>query len=171
MNARNLVCLVAMSLLAACACGKNRDLQEFMQEIEKNAPRRIEPLPQIQTYEPFEYAGYDLPDPFHPRKLTPAKSAGAFQPDLNRRKEPLESYPLESLQMVGTLRRGGEMFALVRADKTIYRVAKGNYMGQNFGQVVAVNDQDVQLKEVVQDSLGDWAERMSTLTLIEDNKK
>ncbi|HQZ44630.1 MAG TPA: pilus assembly protein PilP, partial [Usitatibacteraceae bacterium] len=123
-------------------------------------------------FEPFTYEGFDLPDPFKPRKINSKEGgAGGIAPDLNRRKEPLEAYPLEQLKMVGTLEQGKEMFAIVRADKTLYRVKKGNYMGQNFGLITDVTDADIKLKEIVQDSAGDWAERQSVLPLLEETGK
>ena len=85
---------------------------------------------------------------------------------MNRRKEPLEAYPLESLQMVGTLQRGKNTYALVRTtDRDVYQVKVGNYMGQNFGVIVGIGDGDIRLKELVQDGAGDWTERTSTLQL------
>ncbi|MBA2689874.1 MAG: pilus assembly protein PilP [Burkholderiales bacterium] len=159
--------------LALVGCGDSgyQDLQAFMRDAEKNSPRKIEPLPEMKAYAPFEYAGFDLPEPFRPRKLTPAKGDSAFQPDLNRRKEALESYPLESLKMVGTLQQGKEMFALVRVEKTVYRVKQGNYLGQNFGLITSIGDTDVKLKEIVQDAAGDWTERVSALQLIDESDK
>ena len=100
-----------------------------------------------------------------PRRVEP------LAPDLNRRKEPLEAFPLEQLKMVGTLSQGNDTYALVRADKTLYRVKKGNYMGQNFGLITDVNDNEIKLKEIVQDSAGDWAERQSVLPLLEEAGK
>src|SRR5690606_11352149 len=98
-------------------------------------------LPAVKPFEPFTYEGFDLPDPFKPRKLTPPKEgAGGIAPDLNRRKEPLEAFPLEQLKMVGTITQAGETYAIVRADKTLYRVKKGNYMGQNFGLITEVTE-------------------------------
>ena len=115
----------------------------------------------------------DLPDPFKPRKLAPPKegAGGGIAPDLNRRKEPLEAFPLEQLKMVGTLSQGKDTYAIVRADKTLYRVKKGNYMGQNFGLITEVTEGEIKLKEIVQDSAGDWAERQSVLPLLEEAGK
>ena len=141
-----------------------------MRDSEKGLPRRIDPLPPVKPFEPFTYEGFDLPDPFKPRKLTPPKEGGGggLAPDLNRRKEPLEAFPLEQLKMVGTLSMNNEMYAIVRADKTLYRVKKGNYMGQNFGLITDVTESEIKLKEIVQDSAGDWAERQSVLPLLEE---
>jgi type IV pilus assembly protein PilP len=127
----------------------------------------------VKPFEPFAYEGFDLPDPFKPRKLSAPKegAGGGVAPDLNRRKEPLEAFPLEQLKMVGTLSQNKETYALVRADKTLYRVKKGNYMGQNFGLITDVTESEIKLKEIVQDSAGDWAERQSVLPLLEEAGK
>ena len=126
-----------------------------------------------KPFEPFTYEGFDLPDPFTPRKLHAPKegAGGGLAPDLNRRKEPLEASPLEQLKMVGTLSQGKDTYAIVRADKTLYRVKKGNYMGQNFGLITDVTEGEIKLKEIVQDSAGDWAERQSVLPLLEEAGK
>jgi type IV pilus assembly protein PilP len=92
------------------------------------------------------------------------------RPDLNRPKEPLEAFPLDAIQMVGTLAQNKDMYALVRAGTNLFRVKKGNYMGQNFGLVTAVEEGQINLKEVVQDSGGDWVERSTMLQMSEGKK-
>jgi type IV pilus assembly protein PilP len=166
--------LPAAALVVAGCSSELDELKQFVRDSEKGLPRKIESLPSVKPFEPFTYEGFDLPDPFKPRKLTPPKDQGAgggVAPDLNRRKEPLEAFPLEQLKMVGTLSQLNETFALVRADKTLYRVKKGNYMGQNFGLITDVNEGEIKLKEIVQDSAGDWAERQSVLPLLEEASK
>jgi type IV pilus assembly protein PilP len=150
-------------------CGEGfSDLRTFVKDSEKSVTRKIEALPQVKPFAPFAYEGFDLPDPFKPRKLAiKQESAGANAPDSNRRKEPLEAFPLEQLKMVGTLNQSGTMFALVQAEKILYRVKKGNYLGQNFGLIVDITDSEIKLKEIVQDNAGDWAERESVLPLLE----
>jgi type IV pilus assembly protein PilP len=167
---KRLLLPVAVAMLAASCSSEIDELKTFVRDSEKGLPRRIDPLPPVKPFEPFTYEGFDLPDPFKPRKLTPPKEGGGggIAPDLNRRKEPLEAFPLEQLKMVGTLSMGNEMYAIVRADKTLYRVKKGNYMGQNFGLITDVTESEIKLKEIVQDSAGDWAERQSVLPLLEE---
>ena len=164
---------LCVALAAAAGCSSDiDDLKAFVKESDKRVPPKIDPLPAVKPFEPFTYEGFDLPDPFKPRKLSaPKEGAGGLAPDLTRRKEPLEAFPLEQLKMVGTLSQGNDTFALVRADKTLYRVKKGNYMGQNFGLITDVNDNEIKLKEIVQDSAGDWAERQSVLPLLEEAGK
>ncbi len=166
MNRRLMMVFLGM-LLAACS-ETNSDLKSFVKEAEKSVPRKIEALPEVKPFTPFSYDGFDLPDPFRPRKLAiKQENAGANAPDLNRRKEPLEAFPLEQLQMVGTLNQANVMYGLVRAEKTLYRVKKGNYLGQNFGLIVDITDSEIKLKEIVQDTAGDWTERESVLPLLE----
>jgi type IV pilus assembly protein PilP len=168
---RWLIVPAAAILLASCSSELD-DLRKFVKESDKGMPRKIDPLPAVKPFEPFAYEGFDLPDPFKPRKIASKEGGGGgLAPDLNRRKEPLEAYPLEQLKMVGTLQQGKEMFAIVRADKTLYRVKSGNYMGQNFGLITDITDAEIKLKEIVQDSAGDWAERQSVLPLLEETGK
>jgi type IV pilus assembly protein PilP len=169
---RLLIPIAVAGLVGGCSSEMD-ELKTFVRDSDKGLPRRIDPLPAVKPFEPFTYEGFDLPDPFKPRKLSAPKegSGGGLAPDLNRRKEPLEAFPLEQLKMVGTLSQGNDIYALVRADKTLYRVKKGNYMGQNFGLITDVTDSDIKLKEIVQDSAGDWAERQSVLPLLEEAAK
>ena len=169
---KRLLIPIALAVLGACS-SEMEELKTFVRDSEKGLPRRIDPLPPVKPFEPFTYEGFDLPDPFKPRKLSPPKEGGGggLAPDLNRRKEPLEAFPLEQLKMVGTLSQGKDTYAIVRADKTLYRVKKGNYMGQNFGLITDVTEGEIKLKEIVQDSAGDWAERQSVLPLLEETGK
>jgi type IV pilus assembly protein PilP len=169
---KRLLVPVALVMLGGCSSEIN-ELKQFVRDSDKGLPRKVEPLPAVKPFEPFTYEGFDLPDPFKPRKLAAPREGGGggLAPDLNRRKEPLEAFPLEQLKMVGTLSQGNDTYALVRADKTLYRVKKGNYMGQNFGLITDVTESEIKLKEIVQDSAGDWAERQSVLPLLEEAGK
>jgi len=169
---KRLLVPVALLVLGGCSSEIN-ELKQFVKDSDKGLPRKIDPLPAVKPFEPFTYEGFDLPDPFKPRKLAAPRegAGGGLAPDLNRRKEPLEAFPLEQLKMVGTLSQAKDTYALVRADKTLYRVKKGNYMGQNFGLITDVTESEIKLKEIVQDSAGDWAERQSVLPLLEETGK
>lgn len=133
---------------------------------------RVDTLPQIKTFALVDYDGAGLKDPFDPSKIEPDKEKGGKNaPDKTRRPEPLEAYPLESLSMVGLLKMKGQPVALVQVDKVIYQVKVGNYLGQNFGIVTNITDAEVTLKELVEDSSGDWVERISSLQLQEQESK
>jgi type IV pilus assembly protein PilP len=164
--------LGACALLAGCGGESHQDLRAWMNDQGKGARGRVDPLPQIKPYEPFAYNAFDLPDPFKPRKIEPTKGTSKLAPDLTRRREPLESYPLESLNMVGTLQQGKSTYALVRTpDKDVYQVTTGNYLGQNFGVILGINENEIRLKELVQDGSGDWTERTGSLQLIQADTK
>ena len=169
-----LILLLAAFGLASCGGEQYSDLRQFVKESD-NLPRgRIPPLPDVKPYEPFSYDAYNLVDPFKPRKIEPPKSAGGggIQPDLTRRKEPLEAYPLEVLRMVGTLQQNKATFALVKSpDNNLFRVKLGSYMGQNFGLITEISESTIKLKEIIQDSGGDWTERISTMTLVDEAAK
>lgn len=175
MNVKSAIFIASCSLLlGACSGEEHSDLREFVKESDKMPGGRIPPLPEVKPYEPFAYNAYDLTDPFKPRKIEPPKTAakGGIQPDFNRQREALESFPLENLAMVGTLQQKGQFFALVRApDKGLYRVSSGNYLGQNFGRIVGITETDIKLKEIVQDSGGNWEEKDQALMLQEQETK
>ena len=163
--------VIALVLLTACGEEPHGDLRKWVKDQENLPHGKVPPLPQVRPYEPFEYASADMIDPFKARKIEPPKgaAAGGLAPDLNRRREPLEAYPLESLRMVGTLQQGKQMFALVRApDMTLFRVRAGNFLGQNFGRIVGISEASVKLVETVQDSGGNWEEKEQVLLLQEE---
>ena len=175
MRIRILFVLAATVALASCSGEQHSDLRAWVKE-QDNMPRpRIEPLPEVKPFEAFAYtADQDgLVDPFKPRKIEGPKQAGGggLQPDLKRVREPLEAYPLENLKMVGTLSQQKQVFALIKTpDSNLFRVKQGNYLGQNFGLITEINEAAVKLKEIVQDSAGDWTERVSTLQLQDEQE-
>jgi len=163
---------VAGAMLVGCGGESHQDLRTWMAEQGKGARGRLEPLPQLRPYDPFAYNAFDLPDPFKPRKIEPTKGGSKLAPDLARRREPLEAYPLEALSMVGTLAKDKSMYALVRTpERDVYQVRSGNYLGQNFGVVTNISDTEIKLKELVQDGAGDWTERTSALQLLQPDAK
>jgi type IV pilus assembly protein PilP len=174
MNRAAWISMMTVLLLAGCGGQSHQDLRNWMAEQGKGVRGKLDPLPQIKPYEPFAYADFDLPDPFKPRKIEPVKgeATSKLAPDLNRRREPLEAYPLEALSMVGTLEKGKALYALVKTpERDIYQVRQGNHMGQNFGVVIGISDTDIKLKELMQDGGGDWSERSSTLNLLQADQK
>ena len=150
-------------------------MKQFVKESD-NLPRgRIEPLPEVKPYEPFEYAAYDLLDPFVARKppaaQPPKRDPNDPRLDPNRRKGPLEAFPLENLKMVGTLQQKKDFFALIKTpDNNLYRVKAGDFMGQNFGRISDINESALKLKELIQDSGNEWKEEERTLLLQDEGK-
>lgn len=170
---KRLTVLLLGMMLAGCGSGQPDDLVQFVKNSGQDLRGKVEPLPEIKPYEAFGYDAFDLPDPFKPRKLA---SKGGLQPDMNRPKEQLEAYSLETLRMAGILQKNKVVYALVRtSDNMIYRVKTGNYMGQNFGRITNIalgnNGWEIKLKEMVQDSSGDWVERESSIYMQEEGEQ
>src|SRR6188474_1644853 len=137
---------LGLLLLTGCAGDPNQELKQWMDDQAKTMKGKVDPLPVVKPYIPFAYNAFDLPDPFKPRKIEPVRGSSKLAPDLNRRKEPLESYPIESLRMVGTLQQDKTMYALVRTnDRNVYQVRIGNYMGQNFGIITGISEGEIKL--------------------------
>ena len=169
--------LAAALLLVACTGEEFGDLKAELNEKSKDFRGRVDPLPQVKPYEPVPYTAEGIVDPFRPDRIdvagaqrTPRADMSKMAPDLNRPKEPLEAFPLESLQMLGTIMQNRETFGLVKAGPNLYRVKKGNYMGLNFGVVTGIDEAQINLKELVQDGQGEWVERASALQLLETKK-
>ena len=154
--------------LCGCAGDEQQDLRAWMEEQATSMRGAVRPLPEIKPFSTVGYVASGLTEPFQLSRIEPVKAGRSdFRPDLDRRREPLEAYPLESLAMVGVLRQGRTVAALVMADRNLYQVKVGNYMGQNFGVVTEITDAEVKLRELVEDGNGDWVDRTSALLLQE----
>jgi type IV pilus assembly protein PilP len=167
-NFRLLPILVLGVLLTACGGEEGDDLDQYMRDAAKDIKPSIKPLPEVKPYAALPYnADGSLVDPFRARKAS--NKSSALQPNLNRPKEPMEAYPLESLKYVGLLSKKKLTYALLKTpDNNVQQVRVGNYVGQNFGRITQITDSEVILNEIVQDELsGDWIERVSNLALQE----
>jgi type IV pilus assembly protein PilP len=172
--------VAAVGMLAGCLDGEQEDLRQWMQE-QRNATRpTVPPLPEPKKFSPAPYVNDVSVEPFSNQKLTQAlrqestkatANAGLVAPELNRRKEALEAYPLDAISMVGTLLPKGSPVALVQVDKLLYQVRTGNYLGQNYGKITKVTETELVIREIVQDGAGEWIERQATLQLQEGSKK
>lgn len=166
---RSYLWLTAALILGGCSGGDNMaDLRQYVQSVLARPPGKIEPLPEVKSVETFVYEPGDRRDPFTPDEQSEPEVASdnGLAPDPNRRKEELESYPLDSLRMVGTLELDGELWGLIRTKEGIlHRVKVGNYMGQNNGQIVSIGNDAIQLIEIVSDAPGQWRERAATVAL------
>ena len=158
--------LCSVSLLLGCASGVDDELLSYVDEIKARPGGRIEALPQIKPYETFSYAADDVRSPFTPdRPAAPSSMAGP-KPIQDRDKEYLEQFPLDTLAMVGTLDRSGQTFGLVKTkDGMVHRVTSGNYVGQNDGRIVDVDDAGIRLEELVPDGIGGFYKRSAAIGL------
>ena len=174
---KSLLIFAALALVA-CVGEEHSDLKQELAQATKDFRGRVDPLPQVKPYEPVPYTAEGQIDPFRPQRLevvqagraTPGATSSLIEEQRKRPPEPLEAFPLESIQMLGTITRNKETFALVKAGPNLYRVRRGNYMGQNFGVVTGIDESQISLKELVQDSGGEWVERDSALQLVETKR-
>ena len=160
--------------LLLSGCGADQDeLSQWMEQQRHEVAPSVQPLSPPKKFTPQAYDELSGVEPFSGQKLTVALKQEAKQPnsllaaEMNRRKEPLESYPLDSMTMVGSVTRGGRPYALVRVDNLLYQVKQGDYLGQNYGKITKISETDVALREIVQDPGGEWVERTSALQLQE----
>ncbi len=169
--------LALLAVLSLTACGGQHDeLQAWMDQQRQEVKPNIQPLTAPQKFHPQAYAGMDSEEPFSPNKLTGALKNEAAQPnsavsaELNRRKEPLEAFPLDAMSMVGSVNRKGAPYALLKVDDLLYQVKVGDYLGQNYGKILAITETEITLREIVQDAAGEWIERPTTLQLQEGGR-
>jgi type IV pilus assembly protein PilP len=160
------------AVLAGCGAGLD-ELQQWMEQQRREVKPNVSPLQPPKKFDPQPYAAAGSVEPFSTQKLSVALKRDERAPssllagELKRRKEPLEAYPLDSMNMVGSVNRQGRPFALLRVDGLLYQVKVGDYLGQNYGRVLRIGDAELVLREVVQDAAGEWIERNSTLQLLE----
>ncbi len=162
--------LACCFLLTVTACTRgDSDLRTWVAKVKAEPAPPLEPLPVMKQFESFEYAAQDLRDPFSAPVPDRNNSGSGPRPDPDRRKEVLEAFPLDSLDMAGTLGSSKSLVGLLMApDKVTYRVRPGNYLGQNDGRVTAIYEDRIELVELVPDGAGGWLERQAKIAL-EDN--
>lgn len=172
--------LAAAGALSACDSSEHGEIQKWMAEQRAQTKPQVTPIPEPKTFTPQAYTQEAVVEPFSNQKLTQAlkrdsqqsgtASAALLAPELARRKEPLEAYPLDAMSMVGSLMKQGTPVALIKVDNLLYQVKPGNYLGQNYGRITKVAEAEVVLRELVQDAAGEWIERTATLQLQEKSK-
>lgn len=179
MPVRALVLLGLVLTLAGCGASGDGELRQWMADQKSQAQPKVTPISEPKQFKPENYTQAAAIEPFSNEKLTQAlkressqsmASGALIAPELARRKEALESFPLDTMAMVGLMVRAGQPVALVKVDNLLYQVRPGNYLGQNFGRVTKISETEVMLREIVQDAVGEWIERTATLQLQERSK-
>lgn len=165
--------------LVGCGSSKEDDVRQWMVEERNQTRPKVNPIPAPKQFKPEAYTNAAAIEPFSNQKLTQALKRDASQvaangalvaPELARRKEPLEAFPLDSMTLVGSIVKAGQPVALVKVDNLLYQVKLGNYLGEHYGRVTKINETEVTLREIVQDAVGEWIERVATLQLQERSK-
>lgn len=167
----------SLLLLMLAACGaENEELQDWMARQQREVKPNVSPLSPPTKFDPQPFTSAQAIDPFSNQKLSVALKMESRQPssvlgaELNRRKEPLEAYPLDGMTMVGSVAKEAQPFALLRVDNLLYQVKPGDYIGQNYGRITKITETQIVLREIVQDAAGEWIERPSTLQLQERSR-
>jgi type IV pilus assembly protein PilP len=170
--------MLAATLLAGCGDSDVREVRDWMEQVKRDTRPAVKPLPEPKDFLPYAYGAKDAVDPFEPNKLlgelarAAATSNNPNQPDLQRPRELLETFPLDTMQMVGMMEKGGTRFALLQVERSLYQVKAGQRIGQNFGVVTRVSEDAVDIREVVQDAAGEWTQRVTKLELqTKENRK
>ena len=173
---RGFASLLTLLVLAGCGGGQE-EINQWMDQVKKETKVNVPKLAEPKKFVPFTYSQAGGTDPFNQVKLTDAlaramaNSRSALAPDRNRKHEPLESFPLDTITMVGVIKdKHGGQHGVVQVDKTVYDVKVGDYMGQNDGRITAITDDQISLTERVVDASDEWVERKTTLDLQENRK-
>jgi type IV pilus assembly protein PilP len=169
--------VVSLGLLAATALmgcsGSQDELQQWIEQQRREVKPNVSPLSAPKKFNPQAYLAGNSVEPFSSQKLTVAikqearQSNSLLAAEINRRKEPLEAYPVDSMSMVGSVTRQGRPYALLKVDNLLYQVKQGDYLGQNYGKITKISETDISFREIVQDAAGEWIERTSSLQLQE----
>ncbi len=171
--------IAGVSQLTGCGASKEDDIRQWMVEERNQTRPRVPPLPAPKQFVPEAYTNASAIEPFSNQKLTQALKRDSAQvasngalvaPELARRKEPLEAFPVDSMALVGSIVKGGQPVALVKVDNLLYQVKTGNYLGLNYGKVTKISETEITIREIVQDAVGEWIERVASLQLQEKSK-
>ncbi len=169
------VSILCMLLISISGCSEGMsDLEAWVEDVKSRPQKGVDPLPEVIPYKTFAYDKTNKRDPFDSSIFRPKigqtapKHFSSITPDSNRVPEYLESFPLDTLRMVGTMQQDNQTWALIKTpDNTIQRVLNGNYLGQNNGKIISVSDDAVELAEIIPDEFGGWRERSSSIALSE----
>lgn len=173
------VFLLPLTVLVGCSSASDDELRDWMAQQKNQTFPKIVPLSEPKQFKPESYTETTEFDPFNLKKLTLAlrkdseqasSNAALLEPELARRKEPLEEFPLDTIALVGNLVQGGKPVALVTVGKLLYQVRLGDHLGQNYGRITKIVETEVTLREIVQDAAGEWIERAASLQLQERSK-
>ena len=171
--------VLVLSTLLVSGCGDSdvKEVNAWMDQVKQETKVHVAPISEPKTFIPFAYTAKDEVDPYNANKLlgelarAAEKADSPFKPDAKRPKEFLESFPLDTMRMVGTMQKAGTSYGLLQIDRSMYQVKPGQRLGQNFGVVTAVTETTISIKETVQDAGGEWVQRTSLLELQESKEQ
>jgi len=176
-----LFCALAVwvGILSGCGSASEDEIRQWLVDERNQTRPKVAPIPAPKQFKPEGYSNANSMEPFSNQKLAQALKRDASQvssngalvaPELARRKEPLEAFPLDAMVLVGSIIKLGQPVALVQVDKLLYQVKLGSYLGEHYGRVTKITETQLTLREIVQDAVGEWIERVATLQLQEKSK-
>ncbi len=174
-----LAALGLFSILWGCGASGEDDVRQWMVEERNQTRPKVTPIPAPKQFKPEAYTNATTMEPFSNQKLTQALKRDSAQvaangalvaPELARRAEHLESFPLDEMKMVGFVYMSGKAVALISVQAKLYHVKQGAYLGQHYGLIKRITETEVTLREIMQDETGEWIERVATLQLQERSK-
>lgn len=166
-------------ILVGCTGSNEGEIRQWMADERNQTKPKVSSIPAPKQFKPEPYVSSSEMEPFSNLKLTQAlkrdsaqaaANAGLVAPELTRRKEPLESFPIDAMTLVGSIIKATQPVALVKVDNLLYQIKLGNYLGQNYGRVTKITETEIVLREIVQDAVGEWIERTTALQLQERTK-
>lgn len=162
--------IICISLLGLSACSQDvSDLQSFIAQTKSAHVGSVKPIPQFKPYESFSYSAVDLRDPFVATADIDEDNTtktSLLNPDSTRPKQPLESFPLDTLSMVGILEQNEQQWGLIKdPQNVVHRIQVGNYMGQSEGRIIEINESAIFLVEIVPDGIGGYIERDASIAI------
>ena len=171
--------LSLLLVLVGCSGSTDDELRQWMNDQKGQTRAKVNPITEPKQFKPETYSQVTAIEPFSNQKLTQAlrrdstqteSNAALIAPELARRKEALEAFPLDAMALVGSLTKANQPVGLVKVDNLLYQVRPGNHLGQNYGRVMKITETEITLREIVQDTVGEWIERTATLQLQERSK-
>lgn len=168
----SMITLSSIFLLSGCFDSNKtyQDIDDWMAQTRKAQRGNIKPLPPAKEFTPVEFR--NPVDPFQERQVLTVFNNDRFAPDLNRRKEPLEEYPLEKLRMTGIVINDGKTNAMIMTpENKVHYITKGNYMGMNYGEVINIEESSIRLEERIKDGKEAWVIKNATVYLSEQSSR
>lgn len=164
--------------LVGCLGSDQDELSEWIDAERRSVVPNITPVNPPKQFVAASYDQGGAVDPFKLVRLTDilkkdsSQNTGAalIAAEEKRAKEPLESFPLDVMSMVGSILKDGRVVGLIKVDDLLHQVVVGNHLGQNYGRIISIEEGQITLREIVQDSLGEWIEKITLMQLQENVK-
>lgn len=172
--------LIIAAMLSGCSISDEQDLSDWMQEQRNSFRPKVQAIAEPKKFLPNPYQVEGIDDPFNAKKLvdgvavdledSDVKSSALIEPELKRRREPLEAFPLDALSFVGTLEKSKTKVGLLKVNEQVHQIYLGSYLGPNYGKVLSISENEISLRELIQETGGEWIEKITAIPIQENRK-